>query len=293
MENQKLFLAIPKGSLQEYTLKIFKQAGFEIKVPERGYILEIDDPDITCYLLRPQEIPLYLAKNKLDLGISGDEWIKNLEARMIEVLDLKYAKTGLQKKVKWVLAVPQNSPIKSVKDLNGKTVSTEATNLAKQYFAKHGVKVKLEFSWGATEGKPPRFVDAIIDITETGSSIKANNLKIIDIVFESSTKLIASPLAWKNPWKREKINTIALLLDSAVKGDITVNVFFHINRKIFKQVRRIVPSLKEPTVRELTHKGWLDIALSCNKLTARKLIPQLKRMGAEAIVEFPTEKLMP
>lgn len=293
MKNQKLILAIPKGSFQEYTLKIFKQAGFEIKVPERGYTLEIDDLDITCYLLRPQEIPLYLAQNKLDLGISGDDWIKSSGAKLVEVLDLKYSKTGLQKKVKWVLAVPQNSPVKSVKDLNGKTISTEAINLAKQYFAKHGVKAKLEFSWGTTEGKPPRFADAIIDVTETGSSLRANNLKVIDVVFESSTKLIASPVAWKDPWKKQKIKDIALLLKGAVMGDVAVNIFFHISDKSLKKILKILPMLKSPTIKNLVGIPWLDVAISCSSGETRELIPRLKKMGAEGIVEFPLISLVP
>ena len=211
MNNQKLVLGIPKGSFQEYTLKIFQEAGFNIDVPKRGYHVAIDDPEIDCFLLRPQEIPRYAAAGKLDLGISGDDWIASTKTsgKVIEVSDLKYSKTGIQRKVTWVLAVPQNSPMQSVKDLQGKTISTEVIALAKQYLAKHKVKAKLEFSWGATEGKPPRFADAIIDITETGSSIKANNLRIIDTVFQSSTKLIASPLAWKNPQKREKIKNIS------------------------------------------------------------------------------------
>lgn len=293
MTNQKLILAIPKGSFQEYTLKMFRQAGFEIKISERGYVLEINDPEIICYLIRPQEIPQYVAQGKLDLGISGDDYIRNFKTKVVEISDLKYSKTGIQRKVKWVLAVPKNSPMQSVKDLRGKIISTENLGLAKQYLAKHKVKAKLEFSWGATEGKPPRFADAIIDITETGSSIAANNLKIIDILFESTTKLIASTLAWQDPWKKEKIKNIALMLDSAVRGDVTVNLFFHISQKIFKRILPILPTLKHPTVRNMVGTDLLDIAISCNKDATRELIPRLKRAGAEAIVEFPMEKLVP
>ena len=295
MNNQKLVLGIPKGSFQEYTLKIFQEAGFNIDVPKRGYHVAIDDPEIDCFLLRPQEIPRYAAAGKLDLGISGDDWIASTKTsgKVIEVSDLKYSKTGIQRKVTWVLAVPQNSPMQSVKDLQGKTISTEVIALAKQYLAKHKVKAKLEFSWGATEGKPPRFADAIIDITETGSSIKANNLRIIDTVFQSSTKLIASPLAWKNPQKREKIKNIALLLDGAVKGDVMVNLFFHAPRRILKKALKISPRLKSPTINRMIGTPLLDVAICCPADRTRELIPKLKRMGAKDIVEIPLIKLIP
>lgn len=292
MADQKLILAIPKGSFQEYTLKIFTQAGFEIKIPKRGYMLEINDPEITCYLIRPQEIPRYIAQGKLDLGISGDDYVRSFKTKLVEISDLQYSKTGVQKKIKWVLAVPQNSPIKSIKDLRGKTISTENLELAKEYLAKHKVKAKLEFSWGTTEVKPPRFVDAVIDITETGSSIRANNLKIIDTVFESTTRLIASPLAWEDPWKKEKIKNTALMLDSAVRGDVAVNLFFHTSQKIFKRILPILPVLRHPTVRNMVGTDLLDVAISCNKYATRELIPRLKRAGAQGIVEFPLKKLM-
>lgn len=295
MSHQKLTLGIPKGSFQEYTLKIFQEAGFDINVPKRGYHVTIDDPEIDCFLLRPQDMPRYIAAGKLDLGISGDDWIASIKTngKVIEVSDLKYSKTGIQRKVKWVLAVPWNSSIQSVKDLRGKTISTEAIVLAKQYLAKHKVKAKLEFSWGATEGKPPRFADAIIDITETGSSIKANNLRIIGTVFKSSTKLIASPLAWKNSWKREKIKNIALLLNGAVKGDVAVNLFFHAPRRILKRVLKLSPKLKSPTVNRMIGTALLDVAICCLADRTRELIPQLKRMGATDIVEIPLIKLIP
>ena len=290
MAENKLKLGIPKGSLQEYTLKIFKSAGFDIDVPERGYFLKIDDPEIECFLLRPQEIPRYIEKGKLDLGISGDDWILESKAEIIEVCDLKYAKQEI-KKVKWVLAVPENSKIKSVKDLEGKTISTEAVNLVKNYLKKSKVKARVEFSWGTTEVKPPRFADAICDITETGASLRAHNLKVIDTILVSSTKLITNKQAWQDKWKKEKIKDLALLLQGAVGGEEMVNIMMHIPGTKLNRILKFLP--KSPTIKKLIGENWYDIEISCKERETRELIPKLKRIGAQGIVEWPVMKIVP
>ena len=290
MAENKLKLGIPKGSLQENTLKIFKSAGFDIDVPERGYFLKIDDPEIECFLLRPQEIPKYIEKGKLDLGISGDDWILESKAEIIEVCDLKYAKQEI-KKVKWVLAVPENSKIKSVKDLEGKTISTEAVNLVKNYLKKSKVKARVEFSWGTTEVKPPRFADAICDITETGASLRAHNLKVIDTILVSSTKLITNNQAWQDKWKKEKIKDLALLLQGAVGGEEMVNIMMHIPGTKLNRILKFLP--KSPTIKKLIGENWYDIEISCKERETRELIPKLKRIGAQGIVEWPVMKIVP
>jgi len=292
MNDKKLKLGIPKGSLQDYTLKIFKSAGFNIDIPERGYFLKIDDPEIDCFLLRPQEIPKYVEQGKLDLGISGDDWIFESKAKVIEACDLRYAKQKI-KKVKWVLAVPEDSKIKSVKDLEGKTISTEAVNLVKDYLKKNKVKAKVEFSWGTTEVKPPRFADAIVDITETGESLKAHNLKILDTLLISSTKLITNKTAWQDKWKKEKIKDIALLLQGAIKGEEVVNLMMHIPGRKLKRILRVLPKLKSPTTKKITGENWYDVTIGCKEKETRELIPKLKRMGGQGIVEWPLIKLVP
>jgi len=292
MEEKKLKLGIPKGALQEYTIKIFQSAGFDINVPEREYLLKIDDPEIDCFLLRPQEIPRYIEKGKLDLGISGDDWILETKAKIVEVCDLKYAKRKI-KKVRWVLAVPEDSKIKSVKDLQGKTISTEAVNLVKDYLRKNRVKAKVEFSWGTTEVKPPRFADAIVDITETEATLKAHNLKILDTILVSSTKLITNRKAWQDKWKKEKIKDLALLLQGAVKGEEVVNLMMHIPGRKLKRILKALPGLKSPTIKKITGENWYDVTTSCKERATRELIPKLKRMGCEGIVEWPAVKLVP
>lgn len=289
--SSRLKLGIPKGSLQKYTLKIFKEAGFDISIPERGYFLMIDDPEIECYLLRPQEIPKYVESGKLDLGISGDDWILESRAKIIEVCDLRYAKQEI-KKVKWVLSVPKNSKIKSVKDLQGKTISTEAVNLTKDYLKENKVKAKVKFSWGATEVKPPRFADAIVDITETGASLKAHNLKILDTIFVSSTKLITNKFSWQDKWKKEKIKDLALLLQGAVRGEGAVSLIMHAPGEKLKRISKALPKLKSPTIRKIVGQDWYDIIVSCKEKDARELIPKLKRMGCRGIIEFPMIKLV-
>lgn len=289
MVQRKLKLAIPKGSLQKYTLRVFSLAGFNIEVPERGYFLKIDDPEIDCFMLRPQEIPKYIERGQLDLGISGGDWIAETKAKVIEICDLRYAKSGV-KRVKWVLAVPKGSKIKSVKDLKDKTISTEVVSIVKDYLKKNNVKAKVEFSFGATEVKPPRFADAIVDLTETGASLEAHNLKILDTVFESSTKLIANKKAWQDKWKKEKIKTVSLLLKGAVESEETVSLIMHVPIEKFKSISKTYLRKKRITTKKIAGQDWFDISFSCKEKETRELIPKLKKLGCQGIVEFPLNK---
>ena len=292
MFSRILKLGIPKGSLQEYTLRVFKLAGFDIEIPERGYFLKIDDPEIECFLLRPQEIPKYVERDKLDLGISGEDWVKETKAKVIEVCDLRYAKSGI-KKVKWVLAVAKNSKIKSIKDLDGKTISTEVINLVKDYLKKNKIKAKVEFSFGATEVKPPRFADAIVDLTETGVSLKAHNLKILDTVFKSSTKLITNKKSWQDEWKREKIKDLSLLLKGAVESEEMVSLIMHVPIEKFKSISKTYLRKKRISIKKIAGQEWFDISFNCKEKETRELIPKLKKLGCQSIVELPLNKAIP
>ncbi len=289
---EKLKLGLPKGSLQEYTLKIFELAGFNIEVPKRSYFLEIDDPEIDCFLLRPQEIPKYVEKGQLDLGISGDDWIEETKAEVIKICDLKYAKEGIRK-IKWVLAVSEDSDIKSIKDLKRKVISTEIVNIAKDCLKRNKIKARVEFSFGATEVKPPRFADAVIDLIETGVSLKAHNLKVLDTIFESSTKLIANKKSWKDKWKKQKIKNLALLLRGAVDSEEKVSLAMHVPKNKLKRVLKVLPKLELPTVKKIAGGDWYDVFFNCKGKKARDLIPRLKRLGCQAIVEFPLTKTVP
>ncbi len=289
MDAKKIKLGIPKGSLQHSTLKIFKRAGFNVEIPERSYIVKIDDSEIECFLLRPQEIPKYIEEGRLDAGISGEDWIQESRAKVVEVSDLKYAKQKM-KKIRWVLAASQKSKIKTLKDLNGKTISTEVVNLARDYLKSKKIKAKVVFSWGATEVKPPKFSDAVIDLTETGISLKVHNLKILDTVFESSTIFIANKKAMQNRWKKEKIEELGLLLDGAVEGEEMVGFFMNVHQQILKKVIKALPTMKKPTVTRMPATDWYDVFAAAPKEEVRDLMPRLKKMGCEGIVEFPLNK---
>ncbi len=292
LEGKKLRIAIPKGSLQEFTLRLFEKSGFTVELPPRRYILKIDDPEIECFLLRPQEIPRYTATGRIDMGISGKDWILETRADVIEVCDLQYAKTQI-KKIKWVLAVPQDSSISSVKDLEGKTISTEILNIAKDYLKKHNVKAEVEFSWGATEVKPPLFSDAIIDVVETGSSLRAHNLKILDTVLESSTKLVANKKAWEDDWKRKKIEFLSLLLQSAIKSEQLTTLMLHVPTSKLDSISALLDESMGIAIRKLAKGDYYTISMRCHLLKARELIPKLKRAGGEDIVQLPVVKWLP
>jgi len=260
-----------------------------VQVLPKRYILKIDDPEIEGYLLRPQEIPLYIKERKLDAGISGEDWVEETGADVVEVCDLKYAKQRI-KKVKWVLAVSGDSDIKKVEDLQGKVVATEVVRIAENYLKRKKVSAKVVFSWGATEVKPPRFADAIIDLVETGTALKAHNLKVLDTVFESSTKLLANKESWNDPFLRSKIDELAILLKGAVESEKTVGVFMHVDDKKLKSVLRVIPQRKKPTVTKIAGTELSDIFFIEDEEEARVLLPKLKRMGCAAIVEIPLNK---
>jgi len=289
---EKLKLGIPKGSLQESTIKLFKKAGYTINVGERSYFPTIDDDGIDCMLIRAQEMARYVEDGVLDCGLTGKDWILENNADVIEVADLIYSKTSLGK-VKWVLAVPDDSGIKSVKDLHGKRIATEAVNLAKAYLKKNKVNADVEFSWGATEVKPPRLADAIIEITETGSSLRENNLKIIDVVLESNTKLIANKQAWKNPDKRRKMETLKMLLVGAIISEEKVGLKMNINKKDVDRVIKLLPALRKPTISGLVNDDFVAIDTIVDEKIVRDLIPKLKEAGASGIVEYPLNKIVP
>ena len=291
-ENKTIIkLGIPKGSLQESTVRLFKKAGFTIDVGERSYFPSIDDSEIECMLIRAQEMSRYVEEGVLDAGLTGKDWITENKSDVEEVSDLVYAKRGLGK-VKWVLAAPNDSKIKSVKDLQGKRIATEAVNLTKEYLKKNKVDAKVEFSWGATEVKPPVLADAIVEITETGSSLRANNLKIIDTVLESNTKLIANKDSWKNKRKKEKIEQIALLLKGAILAEEKVGIKLNVRKKDLSNVLKVLPALQKPTVAELSDKAWVAVDTIVDEKIVRELIPKLKSAGAEGIVEYPLNKII-
>ncbi|MCZ6472107.1 MAG: ATP phosphoribosyltransferase [SAR324 cluster bacterium] len=287
-----LKLGIPKGSLQEATVELFRKAGYKIIIQGRSYYPIIDDPEIECLLLRAQEMARYVEEGLLDVGLTGHDWIIENQADVVEVADLVYSKTG-SGKARWVLAVPQDSPIQSAKDLEGKRIATEAVNLAKNYLEKNGVNAKVEFSWGATEVKPPKLADAIVEITETGSSLRANNMRIVETILETNTKLIANKQAWDTAEKRRKIEQLALLLRGAINAAGKVGLLINVPRDKLDGILEILPSLNKPTIAALTDEDWVDVTVVLDELVARDLILELKERGAQGITEFPLNKVIP
>lgn len=286
-----LKLGLPKGSLQNATFELFQKAGFRIRVGERAYVPSIDDPEISCMLIRAQEMASYVEKGILDAGVTGHDWICECNAKVSEVADLVYAKQGF-KPVRWVLAVPENSRIKSVKDLKGKRIATEVVNVTKQYLKKRNVQAQVEFSWGATEVKPPQLVDAIVELTETGSSLRANHLRIVDTVLESTTKLIANREAYKNPWKRQKLEGLKILLLGALAAASRVGLKMNVPKKNLPQILSILPAITSPTVSHLADEKWVALETILSEKLVRDLIPKLKKSGAEGIIEYPLNKVI-
>ena len=287
-----LKLGIPKGSLQEATVEIFRKAGFKISISDRSYYPVIDDPEIECILLRAQEIARYVELGLLDAGLTGYDWVVENGAEVKEVADLVYSKTGTGK-ARWVLAVPNDSSIRSVKDLQGKRIATEAMNLTKGYLARNGVDAQVEFSWGATEVKPPKLADAIVEITETGSSLRANNMRIVDTILETNTKLIANLQAWEDPEKRRKIEQLGMLLEGAILAVDKVGLMMNVPNQHLDAILEVLPAMNTPTISALTDRDWADVLVILDEKQARELIPELKRQGAQAIVEFPLNKVIP
>ncbi len=287
----KLKLGLPKGSLQEASLHLFRRAGYEIAVNPRSYFPVIDDDDIECMLIRAQEMARYVEDGILDAGLTGKDWILENEARVVEVADLVYAKQTLGK-VRWVLAVPEKSPFQSVKDLQGKIIATELVKVTERYLAQNGVKAKVEFSWGATEVKPPVLADAIVEVTETGSSLRANGLRIVDTVLESNTKFIANQEAWATHWKRDKMGTLVILLKGAIEASGKVGLMLNVRRADLEKVLAVLPALKCPTVSNLSDPDWVAVNTVIEEKTVREIIPRLKAANAQGIVEYPLNKIV-
>lgn len=288
----KLKLGLPKGSLQESTLRIFKRAGFNISVSERSYFPKIDDEEIEPILLRAQEISRYVEQGFLDCGITGEDWIRENSSKVIRVANLIYAKQGFTP-VRWVLAVPEGSHLKKIKDLQGKRIATELVNVTKNFLKKNKVKAKVEFSWGATEAKVAAgLVDAVAELTETGSSLRAHKLKPLVTICESTTQFIANAKSYKDSWKKKKISQLATLLVGAVSADNMVGLKMNVQQARLKKVLSILPALKNPTISHLSKKDWLAVETVIDEDTVRTLIPKLKEAGAEGIIEYSLNKLV-
>ena len=287
----KLKLGLPKGSLQEATTRIFKKAGFNISASERSYFPIVDDSEIEAILIRAQEMARYVYDGVLDCGLTGKDWIMENSVQVVEVADLIYAKSGM-KPVSWVLGVNNNSNIKTVKDLEGKRIATELVNVTKKYLKSQGVQAEVEFSWGATEAKVPDLVDAIVELTETGSSLRANNIRIIDEIMTSTTKLIANKSAWENTWKKKKIQNLAMLLTGALNAEEKVGLKMNVAQKDLKSIIKILPAVKTPTISQLTGGKWVALEVIIDEDIVRNIIPKLKEAGAQGIVEYPLNKVI-
>ncbi len=286
-----LKLGLPKGSLQDSTLELFANAGFHFSVKSRSYFPSIDDDELEAILIRAQEMAHYVELGAFDVGLTGKDWIIETGADVVEVSDLVYSKASMRP-VRWVLAVPESSPIRSVKDLEGKHIATEVVNISQQYLEKHGVHAHIEFSWGATEVKPPELADAIVEVTETGSSLRANKLRIVDVLLESNTKLIANKTSWKDPWKREKIENMAMLLQGAINAQGKVGLKMNAPKAALEKITKLIPALRQPTVSNLADENWVALEVIVEEKVVRSVIPDLKRAGAEGIFEYDISKLI-
>jgi len=288
----KLKFGLPKGSLEQATVRMFKKAGFNISIGSRNYFPSIDDEEISPFLLRAQEMARYVADGALDCGITGDDWTIESKRDVVKVTDLIYGKQGMRP-VRWVLAVPNDSRIKSACDLKGKRIATELVSVTENYFKKKKIDVDIEFSWGATEAKVGAgLVDAIVELTETGSSLRANNLRIIDTICESTTLIVANKKSWQDKWKREKIESIALLLKGAIAAEEKVGLKMNVEDKNLKKVISILPAMKKPTISNLSQKGWCAIETIVDEKVVRGIIPKLKQQGAQGIIEYPLNKVI-
>ncbi len=287
----ELKLALPKGSLQESTLRLFRRAGYEISVSERSYYPRIDDPELSGMLIRAQEVARYIEQGVLDAGITGNDWLLDSGARLVTVAELTYSKQSLQP-CRWVLAVPADSPFQKPEDLRGKRIATELVNVSRAFFEGLGVPVEIQFSWGATEVKPPDLADAIVEITETGSSMRANRLRIITTVLEVKNCLLANPAAWNDPWKRQKLENLALLLKGALAAEEKVGLKMNVPRERVGTVLAELTALRRPTVSPLSDPEWVALDTIIDERVVRDIIPKLKRAGAEGIVEYPLNKLV-
>lgn len=287
----KLKLGIPKGSLEQATVELFRRAGFTITMASRSYYPAIDDPEIECMLIRAQEMARYVQDGVLDAGLTGRDWVEENEADVETVVDLIYAKQSFGK-VRWVLAAPESSPFHKVEDLQGKTIATELVSTTKRYLASRGVKARVEFSWGATEVKPPDLADAIVEVTETGSSLRANKLRILETVLESNTQLIANRESLADEWKRRKLSDIKMLLEGAMNALGKVGLMLNVKKENLASVLAVLPALKKPTIGQLSDDSWLAVNTILEEATVRDIIPRLKEAGAQGIVEYPLNKIV-
>lgn len=288
---KKLKLGIPKGSLQESTIELFKKAGVRVFATERSYFPSSDDDELDIMMVRSQEMARYVEDGTFDAGLTGLDWVLESGAKVEEICELRYAKAGFRP-VRWVLAVPELSPIKTVNDLRGKKIATEAVNITKNFLAKNGVKAEVEFSWGATEAKAGNLVDAIVELTETGSSLRANKLRVVTDVLSSTTRFIANGKALKDSWKKNKIENLAILLQGALAAEGMVGLKMNLEEKILSKIMAVLPALKKPTISRLTIKGWIAIEVILEEKTVKRILPDLKRAGAEGIIEYPLNKVI-
>jgi ATP phosphoribosyltransferase len=291
LEGKKLRLAIPNGSLQQGTVDLFSKAGYNMRVPERSYFPTVDDDEIECMLVRPQEQPRYVQDGLIDCGITGYDWIQETGANVVEVAELVYSKVS-RRPTRWVVVVPDESPVQSVRDLEGKRIATELVRLTREYLEKHGVSALVEYSYGATEVKPPLLADAIVDATETGSSLRANGLRIIDTLIVSTPRLVANRDAWADEWKRQKIEDIALMLRAVMAAEGKVWLSMNVLRDDLDPVLAILPALDKPTIASLSDPAWVDVTTIVDEDVVRVIVPKLKKAGARGIVEYPLNKII-
>lgn len=286
-----LKLGLPAGSLQEATSELFRRAGYKITYTSRSYYPHIDDPEIQCTLIRAQEMARYVQDGVLDCGLTGYDWIVETGAKVVELAELVFSKVS-RRPVRWVLAVPNDSPIHSVKDLEGKRIATEVVNLTRRWLAEHGVSAQVEFSWGATEVKPPRLADAIVEVTETGSSLAANNLRIVAELLQSTTRFIANEQALQDPWKKQKMSDMVLMLQGAMAAEGKVGLMMNVRKADLPAVLKILPALQTPTITSLADPEWVDVLTVLSESVVRVIAPKLKQAGARGIVEFPLNKVI-
>jgi ATP phosphoribosyltransferase len=286
-----LRLGLPKGSLQDTTVRLFAHAGYQIGVSSRSYYPDVDDPEVECILIRAQEMARYVAQGVMDAGITGLDWVMENRARVKELADLR-APWPNYRPVRWVLAVKEGAPFRSVRDLAGKRIATEAVGLTRAYLKGRGVRAEVEFSWGATEVKPPVLADAIVDVSETGSSLRANQLRVLDVVLESTPRFVANPAAWHDPWKRDKMERLLLLLRGAIAAIDRVGLMMNVPRRRLEEVLAVLPALGTPTISTLADDKWVAVNTVIEERLVRELVPKLKESGATGIVEYPLSKIV-